>query len=421
VTGASKAGHSGRDSSTPELTATREGVRDGKDWRAGSDAPTISIVKRSTAPASQKSSHDDLPSGVRTDLAGALHEVSNALTVVLGWLDVARQRLPAGAARDAVEVARTHAHLGHRVARSAIGAQPPARGSSRRPARSVAKAAVLAVGPQAEAHGVSVHLEKSNEGHGLVRDVGAVLQILTNLLLNAIAFTPRGRSVQVGLHDDGPFCIFSVKDEGPGIEPSRVADLFSGTTSTREGGAGLGLRHSAELARSHGGILEHVAGGPGATFELSWPIGEALSQAGRLAPPRQPSVAGARVLVVEDDAAVRSLVEFALEARGAQAIVVASGEEFDAIVAAGAPFDAALVDLSPLEGRATSALETLRAASPKVVTVLISGVAGGVPPGAEPLVSAWVRKPFEMSEVLQVMGSLLSGPRAPQDSSPLLE
>jgi CheY-like chemotaxis protein len=396
-------------------------VRRRKHWRAGADAHTISVVKRSTAPASQASSLDELPSGVHHDLAGALHEVSNALTVVLGWLDVARQRLPAGAARDAVEVARTHAHLGHRVARSAIGAEPPARGSSRRPARSVAKAAVLAVGPQAEAQGVTVTLEKSSEGHGLVRDVGAVLQILTNLLLNAIAFTPRGRAVHVDIHDDGPFCILSVRDEGPGIDPARVANLFSGGSSTREGGAGLGLRHSAELARSHGGLLEHVASTTGATFELSWPIGEALSQAGRLAPPRQPSVAGARVLVVEDDAAVRSLVEFALEARGAQAIVVASGGEFDAIVAAGAPFDAALVDLSPLEGRATSALEALRASSPKVVTVLISGVAGGVPPGAEALVSAWVRKPFEMSEVLQVMGSLLAGPRPPQDSSPLLE
>jgi CheY-like chemotaxis protein len=378
-------------------------------------------VKNSTAPASEQRSHDELPSGVQTNLAGALHEVSNALTVVLGWLDVARQRLPNGPARDAIEVARTHAHLGHRVARSAIGAQPPQRGSSRRPARSVAKAAVLAVGPQAELHGVTVTLERGSDGHGLVRDVGAVLQILTNLLLNAIAFTPRGRLVKVGVHDDGPFCIFSVRDEGPGIEPSRVENLFSAPTSTREGGAGLGLRHSAELARSHGGILEHIAGGPGATFELSWPIGEALSQAGRLAPPRQPSVAGARVLVVEDDAAVRSLVEFALEARGAQAIVVASGHEFDAIVAAGAPFDAALVDLSPLEGRATSALETLRAASPQVITILISGVAGGVPEGAEPFVSAWVRKPFEMSEVLQVMGNLLSGLRSPQDSVPPLE
>jgi CheY-like chemotaxis protein len=212
-----------------------------------------------------------------------------------------------------------------------------------------------------------------------------------------------------------------VRDEGPGIDPERAEALFSSTTSTREGGAGLGLRHSAALARDHGGALELGSRGPGAVFELTWPIGEVLSQAGRALPPRQPSVAGARVLVVEDDAAVRSLVEFALEARGAQTIVVASGDEFDAIVTAGAPFDAALVDLSPLEGRATEALDTLRASSPNVVTILISGVAGGVPPGAERLVSAWVRKPFEMSEVLSVMGTLLVSPRGKLDSIPLLE
>ncbi len=329
--------------------------------------------------------------------------------------------MPAGPARDAVEVARTHAHLGHRIARSAIGAELPARGSSRRPARSVARAAVMAVSPQAEGRGVTLVLEEGSDGHGLVRDVGAVLQILTNLLLNAISFTPPGKSVSVSIREDGPTVVFAVRDEGPGIDEVRAASLFSSSASTREGGAGLGLRHSADLARSHGGTLELASRGPGAVFELSWLVGEALSQAGRALPPRQPSVAGARVLVVEDDAAVRSLVEFALEARGAQAIVVASGDEFDSIVTAGAPFDAALVNLSPLEGRATQALEILKATSPSIVTILISGVAGGVPPGAETLVSAWVRKPFEMSEVLSVMGTLLASPRGKLDSVPILD
>ena len=397
-----------------------------KRWLLQGGASTIWAVKRSTASVAPPSSRDpssreELPSGIHPELAGALHEVSNALTVVLGWLDVARQRLPSGPARDAIEVARTHAQLGHRIARASIGAEPPPRGSSRRPARSVARAAVIAVTPQAEAQGINLQLEDGSDGHGFVRDVGAVLQILTNLLLNAIAFTPAGGTVTVGLRDDGACSIFSVRDEGPGIEPSRAATLFDDAQSTRQGGAGLGLRHSAELARSHGGSLTLASHSPGCTFELAWPIGEALSQAGRVLPPRQPSVAGARVLVVEDDAAVRSLVEFALEARGAQAIVVASGEDFDSIVAAGAPFAAALVDLSPLGDRAASALASLRASSPNVVTILISGVAGGIPAGTEPFVSAWVRKPFEMSEVLQVMGSLLAAPRTKQDSIPLFE
>ncbi len=375
-------------------------------------------MKRSSAPSVQ---NEDLPSGVHGQLAGALHEVSNALTVVLGWLDVARQRLPVGPERDAVEVARTHARLGHRIARSAIGAEVTGRGSSRRPARSVARAALIAVTPKADETGVHVVLEEGADGHGLVRDVGAVLQILTNLLFNAISFTPSGGTVRLSLRDDGEHCVLSVVDQGPGIPLDRSASLLTARESTRPGGAGLGLRHSADLAREHGGELKLASPGPGAHFDLSWPIGEALSQAGRSLPPRQPSVVGARVLVVEDDAAVRSLVEFALEARGAQAIVVATGAEFDAIVSAGAPFNAALVDLSPLEGRATQALEALRKASPGVVTILISGVASGIPEGTEALVSAWVRKPFEMSEVLEVMGRLLAAPRPVFDSIPAID
>src|SRR5689334_12172948 len=74
-----------------------------------------------------------------TDLAAALHEVSNALTVVLGWLDVAAARLPDGSAgaslSEALEVAQSHARLGHQIARRAIGAEPSgavvAQGSAR--------------------------------------------------------------------------------------------------------------------------------------------------------------------------------------------------------------------------------------------------------------------------------------------------
>ncbi len=353
------------------------------------------------------------------ELAGALHEVSNALTVVLGWLDVACLKLPPGAERDAIEVARTHAHLGQRIARTAIGAEAPGRGSTRRPARSVARVAVVGVKPQADEKGVELVLLDGDEAHGLVRDVGAVLQILTNLLLNAIAFTPRGGKVQLKVNEDGVFATFSISDQGPGIDAERVPTLFSSPNSTRRGGAGLGLRHSAALAESHGGELKLVAHAPSACFELSWPVAEALSRA-YPQPSRTPSVSGARVLVVEDDAAVRSLVEFALEARGAQAIVVASGEEFDDILERGAPFDAALVDLSPLKGRANEALDALRATSPAVVVILISGAASGVPDGLERHIAAWVRKPFEMSEVLDVMGNLLSQQRSPTFAPPEL-
>src|SRR4051794_306099 len=271
-----------------------------------------------------------------TDLAGALHEVSNALTVVLGWLDVACNRQDPHAIREAVEVARLHARLGHQISRSAIGAEVPERENEQRSARSVLSAAALGVTPQAERRAVNVLVDAAEAGHALVRHASSALQILTNLLLNAIDFSPEGGEVVISVSDVGSSVVFSVADEGPGIDPERVATLFCAPQSTRRGGAGVGLRHSAALARSHGGELRVARANPGAAFELRWPIAEARSSV-RPSNQTKSLVRGARVLVVEDDAAVCSLVELALGARGAEVVLAGSQAEFKAALANSGP------------------------------------------------------------------------------------
>jgi DNA-binding NtrC family response regulator len=101
------------------------------------------------------------------------------------------------------------------------------------------------------------------------------------------------------------------------------------------------------------------------------------------------------------------LVELALEARGAEPQVVASRQEFDAVLDAGGELDAALVDLSPIAADAAGAFQSLRKRHPGIPVILISGVASGVPEDLANEVSAWVRKPFEMGEVLAVLASIL--------------
>jgi CheY-like chemotaxis protein len=337
-------------------------------------------------------------------LAGALHEVSNALTVVLGWLDVAYSRLEPGPARDAIDVARTHARLGHGVSRSAIGAEAPD-SSAQASSRSVAENALIGVRPQAEQAGVELELQLLDSDSALVGSVGALLQILTNLLLNALDFSPRGSTVSLTAREEGSSVIFAVSDQGPGIDPERVATLLTAPVSTRRGGAGVGLRHSAALSRAKGGSLSVTRTSPGACFEVRWPIAE-LRTGTMPKKLKRPTVAGARVLVVEDDEAVRSLIELALEARGAEPRVVATRREFDELIQCGTELDAALVDLSPLADDATGAFTALRQRYADIPIILISGVASGVPEALANEVSAWVRKPFEMGEVLAVLGSI---------------
>jgi len=349
------------------------------------------------------------------DLAAALHEVSNALTVVLGWLDTVRARIPAGAEREqleeAIDVARTHARLGHRVARRAIGADVHGAGSRERTAHSMARCAVLGVTPTAERRNVTVRLDAPDEERALIAASGTLLQVLTNLLLNAIEFSPDGCDVVLSLSEETGRVVLTVADEGPGIDPDHAARLLGDDAppSRRPGGAGLGLRHSAALARTNGGELRLLRARPGACFEVTWPIAEPRSAA-RNNTVAAASLDGFRVLVVEDDAAVRALIEVALQARSAKVVTAASLAELDS--RAIGPWSAALVDLSPIAEDLPGSLARLRDSSPGAPIILISGAATGVPGEAEGKVAAWVRKPFEMGEVVDVLLSVLRADRA---------
>jgi CheY-like chemotaxis protein len=380
----------------------------GKNWRGNVPHNKVSRVKSSGAPLSVPPPRDLERDA---DLAGALHEVSNALTVVLGWLDVASAKLAEGPAADAVSVARTHARLGHQIARAAIGAEVPVREVEQKSATALAEDAALGIAPHAERRQVVVSVEVGPCGVR-IHDFGAALQILTNLLLNAVDFSPTGGRVVLHVREAAAGVVFSVQDEGPGIDPDRIATLLSTAVSTRRGGAGVGLRHSAALAKSHGGELCVVSSGPGACFELSWPAAEARSSV-RPSADTRPAVRGARVLVVEDDAAVRSLVELALQTRGADAVSVASRKEFFDLLDTAPSLQAVLIDLSPLAEDVVAAFERLEEVCPNVPVILISGVASGAPEAVAHRVAAWVRKPFEMGEVLDVLAEVLGAVSRP--------
>ncbi|MGZ4440078.1 MAG: sensor histidine kinase, partial [Gaiellaceae bacterium] len=101
-----------------------------------------------------------------------------------------------------------------------------------------------------------------------------IRQVLTNLLTNAVRYTPSGSPIDVMLRESGEAVELSVRDHGPGIPPEEVERAFDRYARLRPdgSGSGLGLYVSRELARAHGGDL--VAGQPeggGALFVLKLP------------------------------------------------------------------------------------------------------------------------------------------------------
>lgn len=337
-----------------------------------------------------------------TDLAGALHEVSNALTVVLGWLEAARSHSEEGEARSALDVARIHAHLGHVIARRAIGGDAPSVERTRS-ALSIASDAATGVKQEAARNGVRIDLDEAGVDDVVVNEAPSVLQILINLLLNAIAFSPENEGVALEIRTDGATVTFAVGDRGPGIDGAQAKDLFRASTTTRAGGAGVGLRHCHALAASKGGMLTLAPSEVGARFELAWPVGEARSTTEAQSPPSV-GVDGQRLLVVEDDRAVLSLLEMGLGSRGAQVVTATNMSELEKVASGADRFDAALIDLSPIEADPAGALRTLRTANPGIPIIVISGTAVGPPEGTEDQISGWVRKPFELGEILAALG-----------------
>ncbi|MEZ4306599.1 MAG: ATP-binding protein [Polyangiaceae bacterium] len=342
------------------------------------------------------------------DLAAALHEVSNALTVVLGWADAARTAADPESRAAALQVIASRASLAREIARRAIGAAPSHVAPS--PIAAVVSDAVL--GLSVEANRSAVALEVHTDPRVAAFEVAAgpsLLQILTNLLLNAIAFSPPGTSVRLHIAPASSDRILAVvQDAGPGIPPDLRDRLFEAGVTSRRGGAGIGLRHSAALAAASGGSLRLAdTTTTGARFELLWPLASAdhAEPAAPHSAPRpvepRPSIDGARILVIEDDDAVIELLELALESRGASVVSVRAREDLPRVLTTGR-FDAALLDMSPLLGDVEGAVAELRRANPQARLVVMSG---SVPQANVGGAAMWVRKPFEVREIVDALAA----------------
>ncbi len=352
------------------------------------------------------------------DLAGALHEVSNALTVLLGWVEAARTATNPALLSTALDIVASRASLARDISRRAIGgatAQVPPT-----PVAALVSDVVLALSMEARrAHvGLDAHVDPAAATLH-VASGPAVLQVLTNLLLNALAFSPQGATVRVTATALPASVLLRVEDEGPGVPADMRARLFEGGVTSRQGGAGIGLRHSAALAARAGGELRLGSAERGTCFDLFWPL--ASPAAAAVAAPaateaaKRPSVApesaprlvadrmsmdGARILVVEDDDAVIELLEMALEARGASVVSVRARGDLPRALQTGT-FDAALLDMSPLLGDVDGAIQALRRASPAARLVVMSG---SVPHADIGAAAVWVRKPFEVREIVDALG-----------------
>ena len=151
--------------------------------------------------------------------------------------------------------------------------------------------AVELMSPIAEKNQIRIAEEPAPANAEVWCDSEAVSQILSNLLDNALKYTPAGGAITVGAHESGPFFEVYVRDTGVGIPAEELPRLFErfyrvDKARSRElGGTGLGLAIVKHLVAAHGGtarVESHV--NQGSTFFFTLPATEAALGAERLNP-----------------------------------------------------------------------------------------------------------------------------------------
>lgn len=207
-------------------------------------------------------------------------------------------------------------------------------------------------------------------------------QIVSNLLTNAIKYTPPGGEIVVSVEGNSTNAVLKVRDNGLGIEKGRLEHIFGlftqadHTIGRAQGGMGIGLSLVRNLVELHNGTVSAVSDGPGAgsEFTVTFPI--AMPGTLRPAPvePRKDENHVARsIVVVEDNADVRALLQLKLKRLGHAVETVGDGESGIDKITEVRP-DLALVDIGlPGVDGYTVARRVRQAIGENVFLVALSG------------------------------------------------
>jgi signal transduction histidine kinase len=280
-------------------------------------------------------------------LATLSHELRTPLNAIVGWLHVLRSdRIDDATRRRGLDTIDRNVRAQAQLIDDLLDMSRIVTGRLRLELtlidiEPVVRGAVEAFMPAAQAKGIRLDAVVDREVGAVRGDADRLQQIVSNLLSNALKFTPADGRVTVAASRAGTHIEVAVRDTGIGIPPDFLPHVFDrfrqadASTTRAHTGLGLGLTIARQLAELHGGSLraESPGVGGGATFTLVLPGGRADRRGAAVgetlgAPaPSARTLAGVSALVVDDDRDARELLATILRAAGADVTAVGSAPE----------------------------------------------------------------------------------------------
>ena len=410
-------------------------IRDGPDKVVGAIVVNQDVSQQHAAAAALRESEEQLRQAQKMEAVGQLaggvaHDFNNLLTGILSYCDLILQELRGGdPIRGDVEQIR---HAGHRAA--ALTRQLLA--FSRRQVLQPRVLSLNAVVSEIDTMlrrliGADVTLEVELDPllWYVLADPSQVEQVIVNLAVNARDAMPGGGVVRIITRNHhyaaagderpngvrpGDYVAVAVVDNGSGMDVQVQARIFEPFFTTKAPGKGTGLGLSTVygiVQQSGGHITVESAPGQGATFTIFLPRHEGQPAGAPQRPDRRSLPGGTeRLLLVEDEAAVRSSARRLLERYGYTVLEARHGADALRIVEAAAEeVDLVLTDVVMPEMGGRELVERLRARRPGLKVLYMSGYTEKsiTKDGVMPPRTGFVEKPFTVEQLLRRLREIL--------------
>ena len=285
-------------------------------------------------------------------------------------------------------------------------------------ATALAKSAIEANQGYGAQHGVTFVLTGMDEEAFVHGDVDRLMQVMSNLMSNAVKFSPAQGSVEISVTRKGDIIRVTVSDKGPGIPENfrrRIFSRFSQADSSdtrQKSGTGLGLSISKAIIEDHGGTIGFDSvEGKGTTFFFELPELKELTET-RIAQPVRNDGEKHRILICEDEADIAVILAAMLQSAGYRTSVAGSAAEAKKLLDEN-QYDAMTLDLDLPDQDGIGLIRELRD-NPKTQNLPIIVVSAAAREGEKEIngdaigVIDWIEKPIEPTDLIDRLNHALT-------------
>ena len=368
---------------------------------------------------------------IGTLAGGIAHDFNNILTAILGNISIAKMKLPEDHPaykfiNDTESSISRATNLAYQLLTFAKGGKPV------REDVDLVEIVKNVVHFDLTGSNVKPVIKVADDLWEAKADKGQLQQVLSNLTVNANQAMPDGGHLYIILENSvvengtvenleaGKYIKVTVRDEGVGIAEKHIKSIFDPYFTTKQTGNGLGLATIYSIIAKHGGVINVESKlGAGATFTLYIPASDKITPTVKKSADKQQketqNLTNTRILVMDDEEIIRSLIETLLGDAGYSVVTTEDGlealEQYKQSMAEGNPFDAVIMDLKvPTEWGGKKTVGEILKIDPNAKCIVASGYS------EDPVMAnykdygfvARVSKPFSIKGLVNVVGDVIT-------------